>query len=74
VSPTVLVTLADIHHRVNRQWTATLGAIEGEEPSFTAVVAATQIDVALENNTKGRLILSFIKMAILKQQKLLSLV
>jgi len=36
---------------INGQWTTALGTIEGDEPSLAAGVAATQIKVALVNNT-----------------------
>ena len=37
----VLTTAWDPPNDINRQWTAALGAIEGDEPSLTAVVAAS---------------------------------
>jgi len=65
----VLLTLSDPQCCINRQWTAALGAIEGDEPLLTAAAAPTQIEIALVNNTKGCVILGFIKLAILQQQK-----
>ena len=64
----VLLTLSDPQHGVNRQWTASLGAIEGDEPSLTGNDAVTQIEVSLVNNAKGCVILGFIKLAILQRQ------
>jgi len=43
---------------INGQWTAALGAIEGDEPSLTTVVAV-QIKVSLINNTESRVPLSW---------------
>ena len=54
---------------VNRQRTAALGAIEGDEPSLTASVAC-QIKVALVNYTKSGVTFLLFEKAIL--QKIIS--
>ena len=55
-------------YRVNRQRTAALGAIEGDEPSLTAAAATSHIEVTLVNNTEGCAILGFSKQTILQQK------
>ena len=50
---------------VNRQWTAALGAIEGDEPSLTTVVAV-QVKVSLINNTESDVIFLLVENAILQ--------
>jgi len=64
-----LLTLSYPQYCINRQWSAALRAIEGDEPSLTAAAAPTHIDVALENNTKDCVIVDFSKLAILRQQQ-----
>ena len=50
---------------VNGQWTAALGAIEGDEPSLTTAVAV-QMKVSLINNTESGVIFLLVENAILK--------
>ena len=47
----VMTTARPPPHDINREWTAALGAIEGDEPSLTAAATASHVNVALENNT-----------------------
>ena len=63
----VLFAISYSQNCINRQWTAALRAIEDDEPSLTAAAAPTHIDVALENNTKGCVIVDFSKLR--QQQK-----
>ena len=68
VSEVIRVTIRDPHNCVNRQRSATLGAVEGDEPSLTAVTASSQKDISLEYNMKSCIIFNFSKLAILKTQ------
>ena len=65
----VFATISDPEYGVNRQWTAALGAIEGDEPSLTAVAATSHPDVALKCNAKSCVALVFSKLTILQEQK-----
>ena len=58
----------DPQHRVNRQGTTALGAIESDEPSLIAVVTTSQIEVSLVNNQEGSVILGFNELTILQEQ------
>ena len=49
-SVVVFTSIWDPQHRVNRQGTTALGAIESDEPSLIAVVTTSQIEVSLVNN------------------------
>lgn len=69
MSVVVYTSTSDPQSCVNRHWTAALGAIEGDEPSLTAVAATSHVDVALKNNTKSCVVPVFSKLAILQQQK-----
>ena len=53
---------------INRQWTAALGAIEGDEPTLTTVVAVEE-KIALINNTEGGVIFPLVKNTILQNTK-----
>ena len=53
---------------INRQWTAALGAIEGDEPSLTTAVAV-QVNVALINDTECAIIFPLVKNTILQNTK-----
>ena len=64
----VLVTAWDPPNDINRQWTAALGAIEGDEPSLTTGVAV-EVNVALINNTESGIIFSLVKNTILQNTK-----
>ena len=68
VSVVMRVTTGDPQSCVNRQRTATLGAVESDEPSLAAVIATSQIDISLEYNMKSCIVFSFNKHAILKIQ------
>ena len=56
---------------VNGQWTAAFSAIEGDEPSLTAV-AATHIKASLVNHTESSVIFLLVENAIL--QKIVNLI
>ena len=47
----VLVAVSDEVYCVDGKRAAALGAIEGDEPSLTAAATASQVNVALENNS-----------------------
>jgi len=51
---------------INGQWTAALRAIEGDEPSLAAGVAATQIKGALVNNTESGITFRLVEITILQ--------
>ena len=53
---------------INREWTAALGAIEGDEPSLTTAVAV-QVNVALINDTECAIIFPLVKNTILQNTK-----
>ena len=66
-----MITLTSTSHPpnyVNRLGTAAVGAIEGNEPTFTAVVTV-EVKVALVNNAEGGIRLGFSELAILQQRK-----
>ena len=60
----VLTTACDPPNDINRQWTAALGAIEGNEPSLTTAVAV-EVNVALINDTESGIIFPLVKSTIL---------
>ena len=62
------VAIGDPQSCVNRQRTATLGAVESDEPSLAAPTAICQMDISLECNMKSCIVFSFNKHAILKIQ------
>jgi len=64
----VLVTVSDEVQCVDRERTATLGAIKGDEPSLTAAVTASQVEVALKNNAESGIVLLLVENAILKNK------
>ena len=68
VSVVMRVTTGDPQSCVNRQRTATLGAVESDEPSLAAGIATSQIDISLEYNMKSCIVFNFSKLAILKTQ------
>ena len=53
---------------INRQWTAALSAIEGDEPSLAAAVAV-EIKVALVNNTESGITFPLVENTILQDTK-----
>ena len=67
-SVVVLRTMSDKLHCVNRQGTTALSSIESDEPSLAAVTTPSQIEVSLESNTEGSVILDFSELTILQQQ------
>ena len=68
MSEVTRVTIGDPQSCVNRQRTATLGAVESDEPSLAAGIAISQIDISLEYNMKSCIVFNFNKLAILKTQ------
>ena len=66
VSVVMRVTTGDPQSCVNRQRTATLGAVESDEPSLAAGIATSQKDISLEYNMKSCIVFNFSKLAILK--------
>ena len=68
VSVVMGVTIGDPQSCVNRQRSATLGAVESDEPSLAAATATSQIDISLEYNMKSCIVFNFSKLAILKTQ------
>ena len=48
MSMVICVAISDPQNCVNRQRTATLGAVESDEPSLAAATATSQIDISLE--------------------------
>ena len=67
-SVVVFTSIWDPQHRVNRQGTTALGAVKSDEPSLAAAAASCQIEVSLENNKEGSIILGFIEGTILQQK------
>ena len=61
------VLISDPQHCVNRHGTTTLGVIESDEPSLTAVVTTSHVYFSLVNNTESSVILGFSKLTILQQ-------
>ena len=68
VSMVIYIAISDPQSCVNRQRTATLGAVESDEPSLAAATATSQIDISLEYNVKSCIVFNFSKLAILKTQ------
>ena len=64
----IYIATSDPQSCVNRQRTATLGAVESDEPSLAAATATSQIDISLEYNMKRCIVFNFSKLAILKTQ------
>ena len=62
------VSISDPQSGVNRQRTATLGAVESDEPSLAAAIAMSQKDISVECNMKRCIVFNFNKLAILKTQ------
>ena len=60
------ISISDPQSCVNRQRTATLRAVESDEPSLAAATAIFQIDISLEYNMKSCIVFNFSKLAILK--------
>ena len=68
MSEIIYIAISDPQSCVNRQRTATLGAVESDEPSLAAGIATSQIDISLEYNMKSCIVFNFSKLAILKTQ------
>ena len=68
VSDVICIAISDPQSCVNRQRTATLGAVESDEPSLAAATATSQMDISLEYNAKTCIVFNFSKLAILKTQ------
>ena len=66
MSMVICVSISDPQSCVNRQRSATLGAIESDEPSLAAATAIFQMDISLEYNMKSCIVFNFNKLAILK--------
>ena len=66
VSMIIVIAITDPQSGVNRQRTATLGAVESYEPSLAAATANSQKDISLEYNMKSCIVFNFSKLAILK--------
>ena len=66
-SVVIFVFISDPYYHVDRQRTAALGAIKGDEPSLTAAATVSQGNGALENNTETGIVLHFSKLAILRR-------
>ena len=64
----ICVSISDPQSCVNRQRTATLGAVESDEPSLAAAIAISQKDISVECNMKSCTVFNFNKLAILKTQ------
>ena len=67
-SVVIFVFISDPYDRVDRQGTAALSAIKGDEPSLTAAATDPQVNVALENNTESGVVLLLRENAILKNK------
>ena len=66
MSEIIYIAISDPQSCVNRQRTATLGAVESDEPSLAAGIATSQKDISLEYNMKSCIVFNFSKLAILK--------
>ena len=64
----IYIAISDPQSCVNRQRTATLRAVESDEPSLAAATAIFQMDISLEYNMKSCIVFNFSKLAILKTQ------
>ena len=67
-SVVVFSSISDPQHCVNRQRSTALGAVKSDEPSLAAAATSCQIEVSLENNKEGSIILGFIEGTILQQK------
>ena len=68
VSMIVLFTVSDEVHCINGQRTATLSTVKSDEPSLTAGVAASQVEIALKNNAESGVVLLLGEDAILQRK------
>ena len=66
-SVVIFVFISDPYNHIDRQRTTALGAIKGDEPSLTTGATASQVNVALKNNTESGIVLHFSKLAILQR-------
>ena len=67
-SVVIFVFISDPYDHIDRQRTTALGAIKGDKPPLTAAAAASQVNVALENNTESGILLLLGENAILKKK------
>ena len=68
MSEIIYIAISDPQSCVNRQRTATLRAVESDEPSLAGATATSQIDISLEYNMLCCVVFNFSKLAILKTQ------
>ena len=68
MSIVICIAISDPQSGVNRQRTATLGAVESDEPSLAAATATSKMHISLEYNMKSCIVFNFNKLAILKTQ------
>jgi len=67
-SEVIYVFISDPYGHVDRQRTAALGAIKGDEPSLATVATASQVNAALVNNTESGVFLLLGDNAVLKNK------
>jgi len=67
-SVVIYVFISDPYGHVDRQRTAALGAIKGDEPSLAAGATASQVNVVLVNNTESGVFVLLGENAILKNK------
>ena len=65
----IFVLISDPYYHVDSHWTAALSTIEGDEPSLTAAATASQVNVALINNTESGILFPLVKNTILRNAK-----
>ena len=68
MSEVICTATSDPQSGVNRQRSATLDAVESDEPSLAAATATSKLDISLEYNMKSCIVFNFSKLAILKTQ------
>ena len=67
-SVVIFVFISDPYNHIDRQRTTALGAIKGDKPSLAAAATASQINVALVNNTENGIVLLLGENAVLKNK------
>ena len=68
VSIVICTATSDPQSCINRQRSATLDAVESDEPSLAAATATSKMHISLEYNMKSCIVFNFSKLAILKTQ------
>ena len=68
-SVVIFIFISDPYYHVDRQRAATLGAIKGDEPSLTTAATASQVNVALINDTESGIIFPLVKNTVLHNTK-----